>query len=341
MKSSSKWFVVACVLVIVAVAACALILRSQMECAGFAGPGVRPEELPEGPAVQGLVRLVAWNIRNFPLDDRPQEPDLGFFRRTNICDVEDVLRGLNAEIFAFAEITDTRRFPPILRRAGGDRRYGIAFSQLGGAHGQHVAIAWDRDRFETVGSPIEISAVTVGNPGLRPALAVTLKEIETSVELTLVSVHLKAAPSGYETRVLQYEALAKWVDEWVSESNNENVVVMGDFNTTGSPEGGLEEELAAIDSALGAAQLRRVANPAGCSEYWEGLGDRDGVQLPSLLDHIFVRGLSSLDANTGVEAWLHCKRFECTEMVSEPGAEDGTFWDVSDHCPLTLDFVLQ
>ena len=40
---------------------------------------------------------------------------------------------------------------------------------------------------------------------------------------------------------------------------------------------------------------------------------------------------------TPLEAWLHCARWQCSELISRPGQEDGTFWDVSDHCPLTFE----
>jgi hypothetical protein len=30
-------------------------------------------------------------------------------------------------------------------------------------------------------------------------------------------------------------------------------------------------------------------------------------------------------------------RAQCADLISRAGEEDGTFWDVSDHCPLTLE----
>ncbi|MCP4899527.1 MAG: hypothetical protein GY906_21385 [bacterium] len=335
MGNSSRWFVAVIVILIGIAAASAVLLRSQVRCAGFEGGGVMAAELPAGPASDGRFRVVSWNVRNFPLDERPQDADLGYSRRTNICDLEDTLRGLQGDILGLSEIADTRRFPPILRRSGGERRYGIAFSQRGGRFGQHVAVAWDREQFQSVGSPVEIVDVMVGNPDLRPALAVRLESLTNDLNLTVVSVHFKSAPRGYKTRLRQYDALAEWVRNWVEQQGDDDVIVLGDFNTTGSENGDLADELAEMDSILGRAGLRRLVNPLGCSEYWEGRGARDGIQVPSLLDHIFVRGLDGGAAE--VDAWLHCKRFECTELISQPGDEDATFWDVSDHCPITVD----
>jgi hypothetical protein len=40
-----------------------------------------------------------------------------------------------------------------------------------------------------------------------------------------------------------------------------------------------------------------------------------------------------------LEVWLHCARWQCEELVSRAGEEDGTFFDVSDHCPLTFEIL--
>jgi endonuclease/exonuclease/phosphatase family metal-dependent hydrolase len=337
---ASRLFVVAVVVVVAVIVVAAVLLRGRLRCAGFAGPGVTAEELP--PAAQpGDLRIVNWNIRNYPLDERPQEVDLGYSRRTNICDLEAVLGGLDADILGVAEIRDTRRFPPILRRAGSPRDYRIELSRWGGEHGQRVGVAWDDRVLELVGEPTEISEVALDDPALRPALAVQLRgRTDRHVDLLVIQVHLKSAPSGYERRVRQYRALARWVRE----SGHSDVVVMGDFNTTGellSREpirvGPVDAELAVADRILAAAGLRRLPNATGCSEYWEGPGGRDGVQVPSLLDHVYVRGVDRLGPDAAVHAWLHCFRHACQDLVSRPGEEDGTFWDVSDHCPITVD----
>jgi endonuclease/exonuclease/phosphatase family metal-dependent hydrolase len=333
----SRILVVLIVVVIVVIAVVAIVLRARLRCAGFAGPGVGAEDLPAGPPAAGSLRVVAWNVRNFPLDDRPQEPDLGYFRRTNICDLEEALRGLEADILGFEEIRDTRRFPPILRRAGGEKPYRIVFSRGGGRHGQHVGIAWDDTRLRLVRGPLEIAEVALQGQ-YRPALAAYLgSRAPGGVDLTVVQVHLAATPKGFEERLQQYQILAEWVQDWVAEVGDEDVVVQGDFNTTGSPEGIAAEERDLADSILARAGLRRLDNATGCSSYWEGPGERDGVQISSLIDLVYVRGLEELDAEAELRSWLHCARLDCAELVSEKGFEDATYWDVSDHCPLSFE----
>lgn len=334
----SRVFVVLAAVAIVGLAAAILILRDDMRCAGFAGPGVTSEELP-APAAPGTLRIATWNIRNFPLDERPQQDDLGFSRRTNICDLEDVLSALDADLLGLAEIGDKRRFPPILRRATGDARYGIRFSSHGGRWGQMIALAWNMDRLELVGEPFEVPGVAL-DPSLRPALGAWFRSVdEPGLSFAAVQVHLAATPRGFDERQRQYDRLVEWARAAADERGEVRLVVMGDFNTTGWPDGSTNQELELLDSVFATAGFGRLPNATGCTEYWEGRGDRDGVQVPALLDLVYVRGLESWSPSRA-QSWLHCRRLSCGQMISIKGREDGTFWDVSDHCPVTFDLDL-
>ncbi len=312
----------------------------------FAGPGVTAADLPPSPPAPGNLRIVAWNVRNFPRDERPQYPDLGYSRRTNERDLVAVLAGLDAHVIGLEEIRDPARFGKILARAGGERHaWRTAFTRGGGRWGQHVGIAWDEKVLRRVGDVREVEEVALGDPDLRPALAVYLRSVDDGgADFTVVQVHLRAGRKGYGTRLRQYRALASWVRGWLEEVDDCDVIVQGDFNTTGPSGEGLGDwkerlaaELAEADRILGEAGLRRLPNASGCSEYWEGPGDRDGVQQPSELDQVYLGGMEELDGSVPLAAWLHCARYGCSPFVSRPGEEDGTFWDVSDHCPLTFE----
>jgi len=323
------------VVAIVVTAVLALVLRGRLRCGGFAGPEVVLEELPQ-PALDDTLRIVSWNIRNFPLDERPQDPDLGYSRRTNICDLETVLAHLDADILALQEVNDTRRFPPILRRAVTDRRMGIRFSAGGGRFGQHLGIAWNLDALELVSEPLDVTE-TVFEEGMRPAFAAPFRSRRSEgIDFTVIVVHLESGRQNFGDRRRQNRALAEWIESWVEATGDPDVILLGDFNTTGSPRGGFEGELQSMVTILGRAGLRLLPNETGCSSYWEG-GDRDGVQQASLLDWVFLGGFSADQPVVPVQAWLHCARLECADLISRPGHEDGTFWDVSDHCPLTFE----
>jgi len=330
----SKLFVVIVVVVIVGVAVLAFDLRQRMRCVGFAGPGVTAAELPSSPPDAGMVRIAHFNLRNFPLDDREQAPDPGYSRRTNICDMQDTLAGLQSQVMGFVEVCDTRRFPPILRRASGDRPMRILFSQDGGRGGQHVAVAWDGDVFELVGDPVEIRELVV-KAGLRPGLAVRLRSrAQPDFDFTVVEIHLDSGTDDLEYRLDQVRLLGGWVAEWVEATGDPDLVLQGDFNTMGGRDISPEEELGLVDAILAGAGLHRLANATGCTEYWEGPGDADGVYQSSLLDLVYLGGLVAAGP---ARSWLHCERLQCGELVSRPGQEDGTFFDVSDHCPVTFE----
>jgi len=337
MVTKSKTLVVLVMVAMAGVVAASLYLRGHLRCAGFAGPGVTAEELPPPVAGGTNLRLVTWNLRNFPLDERPQADDLGYSRRTNICDFEKALGGLDADLYGLQEVNDIRRFQPILKRACGKRMMAVRFSPGGGRFGQHLAIAWDDTVLELIGEPMEISGL-VFEPGMRPGFAGYLRSRRVDgVDFTLVVVHLESGPDNFGDRRRQNQALASWIEQWIDEIDDPDVIVLGDFNTSGSPRGGPEGELQSLDAILGRAGLRRLENESRCSQYWEGRGDRDGIQVPSLLDHVFLRGFGPNAVAVPLQAWLHCARWECSELVSRVGEEDGTFWDVSDHCPLTFE----
>jgi hypothetical protein len=337
MHKGSKLFVVAVVIAIIVLVVAGLILRDVLRCAGFPGPSVTMDELPVSSPSGSSLRFAAWNVRNFPLDERPPEDDLGFSRRTNICDFEIALGGLDADLLGLQEVNDVRRFQPILKRACGERSMEVRYSADGGRHGQHLAIAWDNTVLELVGNPIEISELVV-DPGARPAFGGYFRSLRPGgVDFTFLTVHLESGPTNFADRRRQNRALASWLESWTAEVGDTDVIVVGDFNTMGTPRGGVEGELQSVDTILGRAALNRLPNHLGCSSYWEGGGERDGVHLPSLLDHVFIAGFTIEALAAPLETWLHCARWQCEELVSRSGEEDGSFFDVSDHCPLTFE----
>jgi endonuclease/exonuclease/phosphatase (EEP) superfamily protein YafD len=334
MARSSKALAVAVAVAVLGIAVVAVVLRSSLRCAGFAGPAVTAAELP-APCAPGRLRVATWNLRNFPLDERPQDPSLGYLRQTNICDLEAVIEGLDAAVIGVAEIRDARRFPPVLRRADAGRRYQLVQSRHGGRRGQRLAIAWDERLLEAIGDPVEIREVTL-EQDLRPAFGVRLRSrLDPGLELTVIQVHLTSSPSGYRIRVAQHRALLDWIRRETEAGRIDRLILMGDFNTTGGVGGSTERELERVDRLYAAVGLRRLANANGCTEYWEGGGEPDGLQVPSLLDHIWVRGFGTELPES--RSWLHCERRGCDPFVSAAGQEDGTFWDVSDHCPVTAE----
>ena len=144
---------------------------------------------------------------------------------------------------------------------------------------------------------------------------------------------------GYEQRIRQYQAIAAWVNARVRSVGDEDVIVQGDFNTTGPEGGSLDDELAEADRILAGAGLRRLSNADGCSEYWEGRGPADGIQVPALLDQVYIRGFKELDISVPLRSWLHCTRLHCGRLLSSPVHQDPIFWGISDHCPMSFEIL--
>ncbi len=209
--------------------------------------------------------------------------------------------------------------------------------RVGGRHGQHLAIAWDNSKLELVGQPIEIDELVL-ELGMRPAFAGYFRSLRAGgVDFTVVVVHLESGPQNFADRRRQNRELASWIKTRIEETGDPDVIVLGDFNTTGSPRGGLEGELQSVDAILGDVGLERLHNPLGCTSYWEGGGERDGVQravAPRPRLYRRVRTWRDLQSARGLAPLLAVAMLRTHFAVGE---EDGTFWDVSDHCPMTFE----
>jgi hypothetical protein len=333
--------VVVTVTAIVGLATAAVVLRDQMRCAGFEGPGIDAAELPPPVRSEGALRVASWNLRRFPIDEQADDAATGgvFEPRTNICDLEDVLAGLDADLMLLTEVCDTRRFPPILKRALPERDVAVRLSARGGAYGEHLGLAWDQGRLELVEGPLELDEVAL-DPSLRPALAARLRgRTQGSIDLDVIVVHLEEAPRAGPIRLEQMRAVVRWIaarDEARGQADTDLLLAGTVPAAEGTgPDG---DELARLDAVLGKAGLRRIDGALGCTRY-RAFGSSGGTLVAERADHVWARGLPELDEAVPVAAWLHCARARCGDLTSGPGRRDASFWDVSDHCPLTLELI--
>ena len=147
-------------------------------------------------------------------------------------------------------------------------------------------------------------------------------------------MHLDSGRDDLQHRLDQVQLLADWLEGWIDRTGDPDLILQGDFNTMGGRRVSAEEELEMVDAILAEVGLDRLENATGCSQYWEGPGGADGRFESSLLDQVY---LSGLDATGPARSWLHCERLQCGDLVSKAGEEDGTFFDVSDHCPVTFE----
>lgn len=278
----------------------------------------------DGPPDKGAaVRVVTWNLRNFP--DEHQDLDL----------LQARLESLDADVIAVQEIKEPEALRALLPR------WKLAISERGGRGRQKLGVLYNPARVELVGEPAEHDELSLGGR-VRPALSVYLRTRGGGPDFHLVVVHLKAMTAGYSQRAQQWPMLASIVGSLQENDRgggDQDVIVVGDFNTTGPPGGDTAEELRALEDLFGSAGLRRLPSARGCSTYWDG-PRRDAWQEPSLLDLVWVGDLAeAMGGDAQAAALGHCARHRCEAFRSTDAYPDLDFETVSDHCPVIVDLA--
>jgi endonuclease/exonuclease/phosphatase family metal-dependent hydrolase len=302
-----------------------------------------PGERVPVPDRAGALRVISWNLRNFPRTDAADRvrPDEGPHDRVRMV---AQLRSLDADVIAVQEVKD----PAALRSLMPG--WSMHLSEEGGRGHQRLGLLFDPARVDLVAGPREHEDMS-GGGRVRPALSATLRRRADGSEFAVVVVHLKSRPSGYALRQTQWKTLAAII----ASIESPTVVVMGDFNATGPARARVASaalhpvalELAALDEIFGALGLIRLENEGGCSAYWEGR-QRDAWKEPSLLDLVWLRsagrpsiGLTveqgATDPLPVVHALAHCARYRCQPFRTTRAHPELDFTTMSDHCPLLVD----
>lgn len=291
------------------------------------------------------LRVITWNLRNFP---EPEE-DLELVRST--------VEVLQPALLVVQELRD----PDALAALFPEHR--VLASTRGGRGGQKLAFVYDPARLEPTGPTVEHLELTLGG-SVRPAFAAPFRvrgagfggdteDKGAQLDFVAIAVHLKAMPDGLELRRAQWSALASIVDAirgardgaLVGSSGEPDVIVLGDFNPVGGPRdepSGVDapDELADLTKALGRAGLRPVPSDLPCTAYWDGVR-RDAWKEPSVLDLVWVAGFDTVlaeGARTHVGGF--CAKARCEPLRSTAAQPEPALELVSDHCPVVLDIPL-
>ncbi len=297
-----------------------------------------PSASSVAPRPEGSLRVATWNLRNFPFTAARAREGEG---PHDLERMRDILESLDADVIAVQEVHEAEALTQLAEG------YRVLLSDGGGRNHQRLGLLLNPARVQVIGEPREHDSITLGGR-VRPALSVLLRA-RTGLELFVIVVHLKARPQGLARRREQWAALAEIIAQLQIEraadadadadARDPSVVVLGDFNTTGSAEtGGVEREFAALDRALAGVELRRLDAVEGCSAYWEG-SRRDAWKEPSWLDQIVV-SKSLLNLGPGepkARVAAHCARHRCAPFRSTASYPDPDFVATSDHCPLWAD----
>ena len=287
---------------------------------------------------EGEIRLVAWNIRWFPVGDPRNEG-----RDTNLDWLACALTWLNADVIALQEIQSTEQADTAwavvfaeMARLGNDGDWAVHLQTCGGAEAQHVGFLIDEARIEAdpIGDLWWFNGAASSGSGsdcdgnLRPGFGVSVAS-PGGLDFTAVSVHLDSGRTSrdFNNRARVYDRFDA-AHEFIG-SDDDDVIVLGDFNTMGMSGVTGEEEIAAFTAKLsteGPGYDVLVA-PVGCSEYFEG---RCG-----LLDHVAIASVMEEAENTSVHV-----SGVCALLGGEPFDEDdppAAYVQLSDHCPLIVD----
>ena len=290
------------------------------------------------PVREGNLRVATFNIRNYPTlpprpDQEPRPDPLSYSLHTDDDALIGVLAALEFDVLAVQEIVDTERFTALLAELTEvtGRDYHAVFSD--NAHSdnaQHVgvivaddlaSIAWTREHPEVD---------TRGT--LRSGLSARIEShAEDGIDFGLMVLHLASGSSNKraELRATQAEVVATIVQDEQAETGDADYLVMGDLNTARG-----EEELVTLDVTLAdGTGLVRNEVAAGCSSYWVKKSTNPLLRV-SLLDHIYHAGMTERDAEVRVAVGAHCAVNACQQFESTSPDTGGTFWDVSDHCPV-------
>ncbi len=262
------------------------------------------------------VRVISWNLRNFPGDHDQQR-------------LREQLDELDPQVLALQEVLDPSALPPL--RPG----WRWHASRGGGRHDQHLVIGWDPTAV-LVHAPLDHDDLTMDGR-VRPALSAHIQRLDGAASFHLVVVHLKATRHGHALRRQQWPRLRAAVDARQAVGPDDDLLIVGDFNVAGGPHTTPAQEEQALRAELQRAGLHPWPNPSGCSAYWDGVR-RDAWWEPSHLDLVFGRGFAQLPAlSRRARIGTHCARHACTPFRASAHHPDPDFHGVSDHCPVVID----
>lgn len=278
--------------------------------------------------VGAAITIGTYNIRNFDYDTRSRV-------KTNKSALTTILGNLNADVMSIQEINNTDEFHRFV--ANNLPGYKAALSECGGSHGQKLGFLYNTKTIELINFTEDLSLSNPGGhetcyDGSRPMAIAQFQIKATKQKFFGVSVHLKSgsqASSVYK-RNKQYSLITEKIKDLKYTTGIQDYYIAGDFNTTEFISRGSDyKNLGQVVSKLGMVHLtQRVA----CTAYWWG-GTDDGIESPSILDHLIVSPGLIKKSSPEIKVGGHCQKVRC-QQVSE--RDLGVSYEgVSDHCPIT------
>lgn len=276
------------------------------------------------------LKFSTFNIRNFD-------------KKGSATDKSELLKIINqmdADIIAIEEIYNNQSFEKFVSKYLED--YKLLLSRCGGGGDQNLGFLYRVNKVELI-NQIEDAAIAAlggvvpqyGCSSLRPAMLGFFKERQTGKEFVAVSVHLKAGSGtrNYAKRWKQYDYIVQMVRS-LRLSKNNNIIIMGDFNTTGYD--AKDSDFIKFNKMLSSSGTQTASENIGCTSYWSGRIYNDDIEEPSILDHIVYSNNFLGYQLKSVTVGSHCQVARCQQVYESVLGR--SYEAVSDHCPVTAHF---
>lgn len=311
----------------------------------FASPAACRALLGAGrrlPVPEGKVRLGSWNLRWFP-DGKPGRgataggTDVAWLACAIAWLSVDVLAVQEVKAHPAARLKTQALIDELDALTSGKWRLELDDCKSGAI--QHVGFLFNEARVKarlgrTYGALNPHGEACKDQ--LRPGYGAYFR-FPGGLDLHAVSVHLK---SGTERRALDLRtrslrALSTVLAEARAAEPDQDVMVLGDFNTMGCgrcrPEVSAERELELLARAAAPAKMVPVPAEIGCSHYFSGRG--------TLLDLVLVSDATrELPADARVAVSGVCGELRCRSLPAAT-PRPAAFAALSDHCPILIDLT--
>jgi endonuclease/exonuclease/phosphatase family metal-dependent hydrolase len=293
------------------------------------------------PAKVLTPRIGTWNLAWFPAGTaKGDDPE----RARDVPWMACVIATLGVQVLAVQEVVQSpagrAALLDLLRGLDGHTqgRWRAELDDCPDDGRQHVGFLFDEARVQLLSTEV-LGAL---NPDrskcdhrLRPGLAARFRYRKGGPDFETISVHFDSgvARRDFDNRRVSLSRLSALLPPRVAKHRDDDLIVLGDFNTMGcktcEPAVAAAEEIAAFDAMADAfaPSLRNLVPDHACTEYYKGHGGR--------LDHVLVtRGMRELAASSPVTTHGVCAALRCERHGSV--AHLPASRRLSDHCPVVL-----
>lgn len=277
-------------------------------------------------AQQTSVNITTFNLKWFGIGGDPNKPQ----KEYRIKYVKDLISSylVKTNVFVFEEVVVVNDVLSVLPQGW----QCISYQHPQPQHQHVVLCAMPGVTLNKVSydNNFTIEEVQAGNGNLRPAVRVDVMETKSKRNLfTLVGVHLKAMPAETALRVQQAMAISK---DLAKIPQGRPVVITGDMNTFLKSETKQNaDDVDLILKGFNSASTGYVRVPHNPNTY-----TFRSPQFRNQFDQFYVRGTMRVTAIPDVFP-------VCSATQNGSGYLNFEFYykNVSDHCPVTMQIVVQ